>query len=419
MSDAHEPPATDPAIHRGRTDAHEAPGRDPVRLGARLLARTSGVRGDAERSVDRARRLSSDDDGRAPIAVEACRDALGAYRDALDQSVRELCDGDAGEQRGGPDEPAPPGVDDAPAPARSRVRERIAGGLAAVGVAAVLGLVGWAALPWGSGTAGSVDDEVVAHPALPADGTAIAPRILRSLPAGSPTARMAGEDGVRRVVTAPLPSQGQPGVARPGRLQSRASAAGAASQAPPTRASPPQASSTDSPAAQAPAGGPAGQGGAGQAGADAAASGPSAQSGAAAVDDTAQQATETAQQATEEATQHVDEVVDAVTEQVPEVGRRLEAALLDTSQQPVSGDERAGGDAPGATGNGAAADGDAPGATGGGAAANGAAPGATGDGAAAGGEAHKAGDARRSRPEAGVDAQDDDALLDDDDDLLP
>jgi hypothetical protein len=107
-----------------------------------------------------------------------------------------------------------------------------------------------------------------------------------------------------------------------------------------------------------------------------------------------------------------------VTEQVPEVGRRLEAALLDTSQQPVSGDERTGGDAPGATGNGAAADGAAPGATGDGAAADGAAPGATGDGAAGGGEAHKADDARRSQPEAGVNAQDDDALLDDDD-LLP
>lgn len=315
MSNDHQPRAGGPPPNRNRAGAtRRAAVRDLLRLGERLTANSSGVRGDAERSLDRARRLYDDDDARTPIALSACRDALGAYRDAVDQSVRELCreddQADAWPAAGQPD-PRATGLP--PRSARSRTRERIAGTLAVAGVAGVLGLVAWTGLPSWSGLATTAPDTT------PAEVAAVAAPQPSAGPAGDShagvpssqdeprTTRMAQSGDVRRVVVSTLPAPEQTDDGQPD---------GSA----PTDSTPPADASQAAPAPSSSAGTDHGSAGV-------------TPDGAAASDDPADDPASQGAEAVGEATDRVDEVVDAVRQRVPDVGRRLGEALETTTQK--------------------------------------------------------------------------------------
>lgn len=124
-----------------------------LHLSEQLAARSSEVRGDAERALDRAVSLRAARDPRAGIAVSACREALSAYREAVDGSLRQACatpqQQEAAEPAGSP-EPvgSPERAPSDPGPSTATViRHKTARALAVAAVAGVLGLVGWGGLP--------------------------------------------------------------------------------------------------------------------------------------------------------------------------------------------------------------------------------------------------------------------------------
>lgn len=170
-------------------DAGPAALGEVLHLYEELAARRREVRGDAERALDRVASLRAAGDPRAGIAVSACRDALGAYQEAVDRSLRQACDAVAHPAAASPTASPEPGS--APDQARSgpepsaitAIRRKAARLLAAAAVTAVLGLVGWGGLPsWSTVTATSPGQ----LPDVGSDSSDTAGALERSASLGSP-----------------------------------------------------------------------------------------------------------------------------------------------------------------------------------------------------------------------------------------
>lgn len=145
--------------HGCETGAEEPAVGDLLRLCEAITAHSHEVRADAERTLARARSLYGDGDGRATIAVSACRDALDTYHSVVIDSLRRAYpDGGFAEVLGSDDAPgpasaAPEETDDGSSPVAAApitpagVRGQVARALASAGVAIVVALTGWVSAP--------------------------------------------------------------------------------------------------------------------------------------------------------------------------------------------------------------------------------------------------------------------------------
>lgn len=143
----------------GETGAEEPAVGDLLRLCEAITTHSHEVRADAERTLARARSLYGDGDGRATIAVSACRDALDTYHSVVIDSLRNAYpDGGFAEVLGSGDAPgsasaAPEKTDDGSSPVAAApitpagVRGQVARALASAGVAIVVALTGWVSAP--------------------------------------------------------------------------------------------------------------------------------------------------------------------------------------------------------------------------------------------------------------------------------
>lgn len=166
MTDERQPEAAEGK--RAPVERDAAAFAEMLSLCERLAGRTSELRGDAERALDRAASLRAARDPRAGIAVSACREALGAYRDTVAHSLRQACAAASVPDDEAPaGEPEPAGAPAGPVPATAGpVRHKVARALAAAAVTGVLGLVGWGGLPsWSTVTATSAG-QVTAQPSV-------------------------------------------------------------------------------------------------------------------------------------------------------------------------------------------------------------------------------------------------------------